>query len=121
MVVVNEAERRFRIVTADAIDGLRSLPDDSVHCCVTSPPYWRLRDYGVEGQLGLEDTPYEYVDRLVEIFRELRRVLRDDGIVWLVLGDSYAGSGVRGDTMTGFNSRYFGADYRDGKQGGHGE
>ena len=72
---------------------LRALPDESVHCCVTSPPYWGLRDYGVEGQLGLEETPEQYVNNLVEVFREVRRVLREDGTLWLNLGDSYAGSG----------------------------
>lgn len=74
----------------DALAVLRELPAESAHCCVTSPPYWGLRDYGVNGQIGLEGTPEEYVDRLVEIFREVRRVLRDDGTLWLNLGDSYA-------------------------------
>lgn len=82
--------RRFRIINADVLDGLRSLPDGSVRCCVTSPPYWGLRDYGKEGQIGLEPTPEEYVSKLVEVFREVRRVLADDGTVWLNLGDSYA-------------------------------
>lgn len=72
---------------------LPGLPDRSVECCVTSPPYWGLRDYGVEGQLGLESAPEEYVTRLVEIFREVRRVLRDDGTLWLNLGDSYTSGG----------------------------
>lgn len=69
------------------------LADESVQCVVTSPPYWGLRDYGVEGQLGLEPTPDAYVANLVAVFREVRRVLRQDGTVWLNLGDSYAGSG----------------------------
>ena len=68
------------------------MPDASVDCCVTSPPYWGLRDYGVAGQIGLESTPAEYVSRMVEVFREVRRVLKDDGTLWLNLGDSYAGS-----------------------------
>ena len=72
---------------------LPSLPDCSVNCCVTSPPYFGLRDYGVDGQLGLEPTPDEYVAQMVDVFREVRRVLRDDGTLWLNLGDSYAGSG----------------------------
>lgn len=80
----------FSILHGDAIEQLRTLPDNSVHCCVTSPPYWGLRDYGHAGQIGLEQTPDEYVGRLVEVFREVRRVLRDDGTVWLNLGDSYA-------------------------------
>lgn len=62
-----------------------------MHCCVTSPPYWGLRDYGVDGQLGLEATPDKYVAKMVEVFREVRRVLRDDGTLWLNLGDSYVG------------------------------
>jgi DNA modification methylase len=73
----------------DCLTVLRTLPDNSVHCVVTSPPYWGLRDYGVEGQLGLESTPEAYVARMVEVFREVRRVLRDDGTLWLNLGDSY--------------------------------
>jgi DNA modification methylase len=77
----------------NTLDVLRTLPGESVHCCVTSPPYWGLRDYGVDGQLGLESTPDEYVEKMVEVFREVRRVLRDDGTLWLNLGDSYAGSG----------------------------
>lgn len=75
------------------MERLRQLPDQSVQCCVTSPPYWGLRDYGVNGQLGLEKTPEEYVNKLVDGFREVRRVLRDDGTLWLNLGDSYSGSG----------------------------
>ena len=84
------------IVCGDALEVLRGLPDESVHCCVTSPPYWSLRDYGVEGQLGLEETMEEYVEKIVEVFREVRRVLRNDSTLWLNLGDSYASSGVQG-------------------------
>lgn len=73
----------------DVIEGLKRLPDQSVHTVCTSPPYWSLRDYGVEGQIGLEKTPEAYVERMVEVFREIRRVLRNDGTVWLNLGDSY--------------------------------
>jgi DNA modification methylase len=80
----------------DALTRLRELPDASVHCCVTSPPYWGLRDYGDEGQLGLEPTPEAYVARLVEVFREVRRVLREDGTCWLNLGDSYNAAGREG-------------------------
>lgn len=83
---------RWCVVEGDALASLRTLPDASVQCCVTSPPYWGLRDYGAEGQIGQETTPEEYVARLVEVFREVRRVLRDDGVLWLNLGDSYAGS-----------------------------
>ena len=81
-----------RIINADVMDGLRQLPDDSVHCVVTSPPYWGLRDYGVEGQIGLEPTLDAFLGRLVEVFREVRRVLRPDGTCWVNMGDSYAGS-----------------------------
>lgn len=80
----------------DVIERLRELPDESVHCCVTSPPYWGLRDYGVVGQLGLERTPEEYVARMVEVFREVRRVLRSDGTLWLNIGDSYCSGGREG-------------------------
>ena len=82
-----------RIIPGDCIEGLRTLPDASVHCCVTSPPYWGLRDYGHDGQIGLEPTPEAYVARMVEVFREVRRVLRDDGTLWLNLGDSYTSNG----------------------------
>jgi len=89
------------LYTGDAKDTLASLPAESVQTCVTSPPYWGLRDYGEDGQLGLEETPEEYVQKLVEVFREVRRVLREDGTVWLNIGDSYAnstGSGPQGST-----------------------
>lgn len=78
------------IKLGDCLESLRAMPDQSVHCCVTSPPYFGLRDYGMDGQIGLEDTPQAFVARLVEVFREVRRVLRDDGTLWLNLGDSYA-------------------------------
>lgn len=165
------ADSHVTVYNADVLARLRALPDGSVHCCVTSPPYWGLRDYGtstweggdpecdhrsptmregrnedraklagseatnaaqlllahrtgcgkcgavkVDAQLGLESTPEEYVARMVEVFREVRRVLRDDGTLWLNLGDSYAASGTRGDTRGGFNDRYFGTDNGGGKQ-----
>ena len=103
------AERRRsmttqRIIPGDCIESMRTLPDASVHCCVTSPPYWGLRDYGHDVQIGLESTPEAYVARMVEVFREVRRVLRDDGTCWVNLGDSYFGTG-RGPTHpTGFHS-----------------
>lgn len=78
-----------KIFCGDSLEILKTLPDQSVQTCVTSPPYFGLRDYGVEGQIGLEETPEEYVQKLVEIFKEVRRVLRDDGTLWLNLGDSY--------------------------------
>jgi len=73
------------------------LPPESVQTVVTSPPYYGLRDYGVEGQIWLEATPEEYIAKLVEVFRGIRQVLRPDGTVWLNLGDSYNGSGGAGD------------------------
>ena len=81
------------ILIGDWIEQLKSLPDQSVHCCVTSPPYWGLRNYGVAGQLGLEESYKDYVAKLVEGFGEVRRVLRKDGTLWLNLGDSYARNG----------------------------
>ena len=81
-----------KIICGDCMDILKAMPDESVNCCITSPPYWGLRDYGVDGQLGLEKTPEEYVAHMVEVFREVRRILRKDGTCWLNLGDSYAHS-----------------------------
>lgn len=81
-----------QILIGDCIDMMRTLPDESVHTCITSPPYFGLRDYGVDGQIGLEQSPAEFVQRLVEVFREVRRVLRNDGTAWVNMGDSYAGS-----------------------------
>jgi DNA modification methylase len=108
------------IYHGDCLEALRQMPDESTHCCVTSPPYWGLRDYKVDGQIGLEDTPEQYVYRMVEVFREVRRVLRDDGTLWLNLGDSYASqggsghfcagtSGIVGNTVSGEcrRARYF--------------
>lgn len=80
------------ILQGDCIKMLANVPEKSVQTCVTSPPYFGLRDYGVEGQIGLEETPEAYVQRLVEVFRSVKRVLRDDGTLWLNLGDSYAGN-----------------------------
>ncbi|MGV1682944.1 DNA-methyltransferase [Sphingopyxis sp. NJF-3] len=89
------------ILIGDAREQLKGLSDCSVQTCVTSPPYFGLRDYGVDGQMGLEATPDEFVAGMVDLFREVRRVLRDDGTLWLNLGDSYAGSGRGiGDTKT---------------------
>lgn len=82
----------YTIHVGDCLHELQTLPDESAHCCITSPPYFGLRDYGVDGQIGLEQTPAEFVSRLVEVFREVRRVLRDDGTLWVNMGDSYAGS-----------------------------
>jgi len=81
------------ILHGDCVEQMRMMPERSVNTCVTSPPYFGLRDYGCDGQIGLEETPDAFVQKLVEVFREVKRVLRDDGTLWLNLGDSYAGSG----------------------------
>jgi len=81
-----------RIIVDDTLRGMATIAPGTVHCCVTSPPYWGLRDYGVDGQIGLEATPQAYIERMVEVARGVRRVLRDDGTFWLNVGDSYAGS-----------------------------
>ncbi len=94
------------IYTGNCLDILPTLPAQSVHCVVTSPPYWGLRDYGHADQLGNERTPAEYVQRMVQVFREVWRVLQDDGTLWLNLGDSYGAAG--GDIFSGFNERYSG-------------
>jgi DNA modification methylase len=98
---------RTELIQGDCRDVLDYVPSGSVHCCVTSPPYFGLRDYGVDGQIGLEQTPEAFVAEMVAVFREVRRVLRDDGTLWLNLGDSYAanwnssrakgGGGFKGD------------------------
>lgn len=85
------------IITGDCRETLKTLPAESVQTCVTSPPYFGLRDYGHAAQIGLEETPEQYVAQLVEVFREVRRVLRKDGTLWLNLGDSYAGNGAAYD------------------------
>jgi DNA modification methylase len=84
---------RFDILTGDCREMLQTIPDASVQCCVTSPPYWGLRDYGHPDQIGNEPTPEQYVDNLLTVFREVRRVLRDNGTLWLNLGDSYSSTG----------------------------
>ncbi len=83
----------YTIINADAIEGLMQLPDESVDCCITSPPYYNLRDYGNEKQIGLEKSPYEYIDKLVEVFKEVKRVLKKDGTLWINISDSYAKNG----------------------------
>jgi DNA modification methylase len=81
----------WRVIHGDVLESLRAMESGSVQTCVTSPPYWGLRDYGHPGQIGLEKSPAEYVAKMVEVFGEVRRVLKDDGTLWLNLGDSYAG------------------------------
>lgn len=89
-----------QIICGDAIQVLKGMPNGTVDCCVTSPPYWGLRDYGVEGQLGLEKTPELFVEKMVDVFREVRRVLKKEGTLWLNLGDTFYGGGRnRGNTQ----------------------
>lgn len=80
----------MQIITGDALEELKKLPDNCCSTCVTSPPYFGLRNYDTPGQIGLEETPDEYVEKIAEVFREVRRVLKDDGTLWLNIGDSYA-------------------------------
>lgn len=92
----------WKILEGHVLNVLQSLPSNQFHCVVTSPPYWGLRDYGCEGQIGLERTPQEYLDVMVMVFREVKRVLRDDGTLWLNMGDCYAtGAGAVGDRPGG--------------------
>lgn len=85
-----------KIINSDALDALRKLPDSCCRTCITSPPYYGLRDYGADGQIGLEDTPDQYIENLVRIFREVRRVLKDDGTLWVNIGDSYTQKNLNG-------------------------
>lgn len=81
-----------QIYNSECLQGLKSLPDNSIHCCVTSPPYYGLRDYGNPNQIGLEETPEEYIQKLISVFHEIHRVIKPDGTLWVNIGDSYAGS-----------------------------
>jgi len=95
----------IKILHGSCLDRLKDLEDQSINTCITSPPYWGLRDYGEGKQLGLEETPEEFVNNLVEVFREVKRVLRDDGTVWLNLGDSYGqqkGKGFNANSKEGY-------------------
>lgn len=85
-----------KILIGDACEQLRTLPAESVNCCVTSPPYWRQRDYGVADQIGMEFTPAEYIERIAGAFNEVRRVLRPDGVCWINIGDKWASGGNGG-------------------------
>lgn len=110
------------ILVGDCLESIRGLPDQSVNCCVTSPPYFGLRDYGHAGQIGLESTPDEFIAKLVAAFREVKRVLRDDGTLWVNIGDSYAASGTGGlsskpPLMTGGRSTQEEATKRPSKTG----
>ena len=98
------------ILCGDALQTLKNFPDESINCCITSPPYYGLRDYHREGQIGREGSVEAYLDRLVQVFREVRRVLKGDGTCWIVIGDSYAGSG-------GKNGSCFDPKYPKGRSG----
>jgi len=110
----------IKIYCGDSIKTLSELPEESVNCCVTSPPYWGLRDYGHDGQIGLESTPEAYVARMVEVFREVRRVLRDDGTLWLNLGDSYAAGGTGRRDTSGEHAERRAEAFGSGRGNGNG-
>ncbi len=100
------------IYVGDCIESMRKMEAGSVHTCVTSPPYFGLRDYGHDGQIGLEETPAQFVAKLVEVFAEVHRVLRDDGTLWLNLGDSYARNPAKGGSgPSGKNRDWYGDSY----------
>ena len=88
-----------KIYNGDCLEVLKTFEDNSIDCCVTSPPYYALRDYGVDGQIGLEETPEKYIERLTEVFMEVYRVLKPNGTLWLNIGDSYWGGGWRGSEL----------------------
>lgn len=94
-------EVNFELLIGDCIESMRGMADQSINCCVTSPPYFGLRDYGVDGQIGLEETPEQYVAKMVDVFREVRRVLRDDGTLWLNIGDTFARNPAKGQHKPG--------------------
>ena len=104
------------IINGNSLEVLKSLPDNSIDCCVTSPPYYALRDYGCDGQIGLEETPEKYIERLCDVFSEVRRVLTPQGTLWLNIADSYWGGGWRnaqfnehsGDIQKGSKGTYCG-------------
>ena len=99
-----------KVFCEDCLVGLKRLPDNSIDCCVTSPPYYGLRDYGCDGQIGLEESPVLYINKLTEVFSEVYRVLKPEGTLWLNIGDSY--NGYKGNA----NSKYGDSEY----VGGHG-
>ena len=93
MLSMNDIEKNT-IINGNSLEVLKSLPDNSIDCCVTSPPYYALRDYGCDGQIGLEETPEKYIESLCDVFSEVRRVLTPQGTLWLNIGDSYNGNKV---------------------------
>jgi site-specific DNA-methyltransferase (adenine-specific) len=106
-----------KIIQGNVLDALLWLPDESVQCVVTSPPYWGLRDYGHPGQIGQEETPREFVQALVEVFREVRRVLKKDGTCWLNIGDTYNAYNANRGASTGISDGTKGRDHPTHKQG----
>ena len=112
---MNDIEKNT-IINGNSLEVLKSLPDNSIDCCVTSPPYYALRDYGCDGQIGLEETPEKYIERLCDVFSEVRRVLTPEGTLWLNIADSYWGGGWRnaqfnehsGDIQKGSKGTYCG-------------
>ena len=113
---------RAEIIVGDALEQLRQMPAESVNCCVTSPPYWGLRDYGVAGQIGLDASLSEFLAKMVAVFEEVRRVLRKDGTCWVNLGDAYAGSTqgrrTQGPMITGRRAAASNARHRPGLSDG---
>lgn len=97
----------LQILIGDCREVLKTLPDESVQCCVTSPPYWGLRDYGHAGQIGQEKTPQEFVKTMVDVFAEVRRILKFDGTCWLNLGDSYARDPGKGEKFRNVKSHRY--------------
>lgn len=104
--------QRNKIILGDCLETLKGIADNSIDCCVTSPPYYALRDYGIEGQLGLENTPEEYIAKMTEVFMEVYRVLKPEGTLWLNIGDSY--NGYKGNAKSQYNDSEF-----VGGHGGH--
>lgn len=92
-----------KVYLGDALETVKTFPDKSIDCVVTSPPYYALRDYGIDGQIGLEETPEAYIQRLVDLFHEIRRVLKDDGTIWVNIGDSYNSSAAGNKIPSGFS------------------
>jgi len=111
--------RRWHVETGDALEVLRTMPAGCVQTCATSPPYYALRDYGIAGQIGLESTPEEYVAKMVSVFAEVRRVLRDDGTLWLNMGDSYASGEVGRHDARSPRAKEFGCVQMDGARQSH--
>ena len=85
-------EKEYKLICGNSLEKLKELPDESIDCCVTSPPYFQLRDYGMEEQIGIEKTPELYIDNLVKVFNEVKRVLKKEGTLWVNIGDSYCNS-----------------------------